>query len=176
MHRKWRTRIKSMIELHMKSWGIGRAKQAVCTVFRQRGRWCSIIGSSWPLAKKWRDRLITPSGQRLTNALFLVRETAFRMVKANLLLHCLCLQVWRRWSLCWLLPERRTSRGSACFCAKLSWLFISHCSFMVWALIVAMNSSAWQHILSTTACGLLFLGEGPKSLLSQRGPSFHQVN
>lgn len=46
---------------------------------------------------------------------------------------------------------------------------------MVWAHTAAMNSSAWQHILSTTACGLLFLGEGPKSLLSQRGLSFHQV-
>lgn len=88
----------------------------------------------------------------------------------------LFLQVCHPWSLCWLLPERRTSQGSACFCVKLSWLFISPCSFMVWAHTAAMNSSAWQHILSTTACGLLFLGEGPKSLLSQRGLSFHQVN
>lgn len=87
----------------------------------------------------------------------------------------LLLQVCRPWFLWWPLPERRTSRGSTCCYAKRSWPFISRCSSMAWALTAAMNSSAWQHIPSTTVCGQPSLGEGPKSLLSQRDPRPHQV-
>lgn len=57
-------------------------------MFGQRGRWCSIIGSSWPLARKWKDRLITPSRHCLRDVLFFVPEKACWILKANLFLHC----------------------------------------------------------------------------------------
>jgi len=101
----------------------------------------------------------------------------FCKLQVNLLYkrHVLSLQVCRPWFLCWRLQGRRTSRGSMCCCVKRSWLFIYHCSSMVWALTTAMNSSAWQRIPLITACGLLSLEEGQKPLLGQRDLSFHQV-
>lgn len=163
-------------------WKAERERQSRRSVFLQQGRWCSIIGSSWPLGRKQKDRLITPFCKCFINMFCIVSRYYFVNYRLIFLLTCheLCtcvlyLQVSHPWFLCWHLPERRTSRGSTCCCVKRSWQFISPCSSMVWALTAAMNSSAWQLTPSTTVCGLLSLGEGQKSLLSQRGPRPHQV-
>lgn len=156
----------------------------------QRGRWCSIIGASWPLGRKRKAETDHAITQMFHKWVLYCAETVFLFccgsyfykLHVNLLgkynIVCMCvlsLQVCRPWFLCWHLPERRTNQGSTCCCVKQSWRFILHCSSMAWALTAAMNFSAWQHIPSTTACGPPSLEEEPKLLLSQRGLRPHQV-
>lgn len=43
------------------------------SLFMQTGRWCSIIGASWPLGRKRKDRLITPSCECFIKGFCIVR-------------------------------------------------------------------------------------------------------